>query len=60
MAKYRREDLVTEKVEVSWKKHDKSFKGTPHYHKIGIDINIIISGHVTAVIAGKSYDLYPN
>lgn len=59
MAKYEKPELVTDKVEISWKKHDKSFKEIPHYHKIGIDINIIISGHVTAIIAGKSYDLYP-
>ena len=59
MSKYSRDELVTDKVEIAWKKLDSSFKEAPHYHKIGIDINIIISGHVTAKIEGKSYDLYP-
>ncbi len=59
MAKYGRDDLVTDQVEISWKKLDSSFKESPHYHKIGIDINIIVSGHVTAKIDGKTYDLYP-
>lgn len=59
MSQYGKPDLVTDQVEVAWKKLTPDFKEIPHYHKIGIDINIIISGHVTAVISGKKYELYP-
>lgn len=59
MAKYGRQDLVTDLIDIGWKKLTPDFKETPHYHKIGIDINIIVSGHVTVIIDGQSYDLYP-
>mgnify|MGYP001588869371 CR=1 FL=1 len=59
MAKYGRQDLVTDLIDIGWKKLTPDFKEIPHYHKIGIDINIIISGHVTTIIAGKKYELYP-
>lgn len=59
MAKYGRGDLVTDKVEVAWKKLTPDFKEIPHYHKIGLDICIVVSGHITAKIGGHEYELKP-
>lgn len=34
MGNYNRSDLVSDKVEVAWKKLTPDFKEIPHYHKI--------------------------
>lgn len=34
MSQYGRPDLITDKVEVAWKKLTPDFKEIPHYHKI--------------------------
>lgn len=57
MGQYGRTDLVSDQVEVAWKKLTPDFKEIPHHHKIGIDISIVVSGHITAKIDGKRYEL---
>ena len=46
--------LETEEVEVAWKKIQTEFSDSkPHYHKRGVEINIVINGSITVLISEK-------
>ena len=46
--------LETEEVEVAWKKIPTEFSDSkPHYHKRGVEINIVINGSITVLISEK-------
>lgn len=50
--------LETDKVEIAWKKLPRTFKEeTPHFHKRGIEINIVISGCYKVWIEGEEKEL---
>ncbi len=44
MDKYGRPDLKVEEVEVCWKVLDSSYSDPEHYHKVGTEIQVVVSG----------------
>jgi mannose-6-phosphate isomerase-like protein (cupin superfamily) len=51
-------DLETEEVEIAWKKLPTTFnEPNTHYHKGGVEINIVISGKYRVEVNGEEVEL---
>ena len=50
-------ELETEEVEVAWKTLPTNFSEEPHYHKGGVEINIVIKGSYKAIVNGQELTL---
>lgn len=51
-------ELETEKVEIAWKELPTTFdEETPHFHKGGVEVNIVISGSYTVQIEDETVTL---
>lgn len=51
-------NLETDEVEIAWKKIPMTLdEPRAHYHKVGVEINIVISGGYTAEVNGEIVDL---
>ena len=50
--------LETDKVEVAWKKLPTNFSDEkPHFHKKGVEINIVINGKYKALVNGELIEI---
>lgn len=49
--------LETDEVEIAWKKLPTEFNEKPHFHRKGVEINIVISGSYRLIIDGKEVGL---
>lgn len=50
--------LATEEVEIAWKVLPSDFgEGTPHFHKRGVEINIVVSGSYKVCVGEEEIQL---
>lgn len=50
--------LETDEVEIAWKKLSIKFQGEkPHFHKKGVEINIVIKGKYKVLVNGESVEI---
>lgn len=47
-------ELETDEVEISWKLLSPDIVNNPtHFHKVGVEINIVVQGSYTVLVGGK-------